>query len=1706
VFANRKERRRTKGSTFRGGGNIAMSVLLAASLTPLAAASPASAAVGQGFNVNASDLKFILKQIQISEAHAASASAANPCGTLLGSGPNQIPNEGQQGAELPWGLRTVDGTCNNLQDGQDKFASADRVFPRMATGSFKDAESAAQFGGSTPSSYNQTAPGNVVVDSQPRVISNLIVDQTANNPAAVAAAGDGAVADGSGTLPIPNVAPDVGLSAPYNSWFTIFGQFFDHGLDLTNKGGGTVFVPLQPDDPLYNPATPQTNFMVLTRATTAPGTQEAVNQTAPFVDQSQTYTSHPSHQVFLRTYALAAGRPVATGAMLEGPDGGLGTWATTKAQSASMLGIQLTDADVLNIPLLSTDQYGKFIPGPNGFPQIATATGLVEGNPAANGGAGVLVPANAARTGHAFLDDIAHHAVPKQATPAQGPGRPAQPAHTPDTNTTIDGTAAAGTYDDETLNRHFVAGDGRVNENIGLSAVHQIFHSEHNRLAGTEAGSVKDVLLTQDAASVADWQTSPGVWNGERIFQAAKFITEMEYQHLAFEEFARKVQPMVNLFSGYNSTVDPAITAEFAHAVYRFGHSMLNETVPRVNANGTSNDVSLFDAFLDPVEYNNGGSAGVLTPEAATGSIVRGLTGHVGNELDEFVTDALRNRLVGLPLDLATLNITRARETGIPSLNVARRQFHAKTGDSALAPYANWNDFGLGLRHRESLVNFVAAYGTHPSITGANTVAAKRTAAALVVAGDPANPATPADSVAFMESAAGTSGLDNVDLWVGGLAEKQAPFGGLLGSTFNFVFELQMENLQDADRLYYLSRTAGLNLLVQLEGNSFAELISRNSDAENLPADVFSRPDYTFNLANLGTSGAVLDDPATADYNESQLLDRLPNGTIRYGRDTGSTAHAGDKHVLFVGTAGNNGVSSSEGDDTLRGNDGNDRLEGGAGNDGIIGGLGDDIMTDSFGDDVLKGGDGNDAMSSGAGAGGDLNQGGRGNDFVVGGSDITETFGGPGNDLIFGGQSTDTVFGDDGDDWIQGGPQADLLQGDNGAPFQDDPNTPGHDVIVGDGGADDFDAEGGDDIMVAAGGISRSEGVLGFDWTAYKNRVARQCRSGQVAPCGADADLNSSGFVAPAIDTLSDRFDLVEGLSGWNLNDTLRGSDNDAAAMVGHELNAAGVARINGLGAQLGGATSFTGGDILLGGSGSDTIEGRAGNDVIDGDTWLNVRLSVRTNPADPATETRSANTMQELQADVFAGTINPGNIVIVREILAGSGGADTAVFSETQSNYTITVNGDVTTVSHTGGTQADGVDTLRNIENLQFGAVTTTVTPTAPGIGTATAGDATATVSWTAPANAGTTAITGYTIEIQNAAGAVVGTRPAPANATQAQVFGLTNGTTYRFRVQATNAAGDSPFSALSNAVTPATVAAAPAIGTATAGNSQASVTWTAPVNDGGSPITGYTVERTNGTTVVLTNVPATARSFTATGLVNGTAYSFRVRAVSAQGPGAFSARSNTVTPAAPVAPGAPAIGTATAGNTTAVVRWTAPGNNGGSAITRYEIQVLNNATNAQVGAIRTAAANVTSATVTGLTNGTAYRFRVRAVNAIGTGPLSGNSNAVTPAGVPGAPATVSATAGTAGNPIDATYRWTPPTVTGGAPITGYRVTRQRINGPTGGNLGAPSVVTHAATTRGVVFTAPAGVPAGATYRFTVQAVNAAGVGAARAAITTVR
>jgi Ca2+-binding RTX toxin-like protein len=1449
-----------------------------------------------------SDLEFILEQIKIAEKHA--AYVANP------NDPNAAPlygvgDAGQVGSvpayTLSLGLRTVDGSYNNLLPGQEHWGAADLPFPELLDPVFRPAQNIPPgFGPPVPTNYNPSNnPGSMVFDSSLRTISNLIVDQTLGNPAAIikglqvgglvaadlanvalvqtiyaafkpisdaeyqarvvmqnAKAAANALSDGDpGTVPgaaeqaaldafatataahdvtvtnleaarvvrdaaldpfgiamdgdnvtVTNVAPDAGLSAPFNSWFTLFGQFFDHGLDLVNKGGsGTVFVPLQPDDPLYVVGS-QTNFMVLTRATVTPGADgimgtaddvRPVNTTTPFVDQNQTYTSHASHQVFLRQYAMGAdGKPHATGNLIEGggaEPGGMATWGEVKEQ-AKMLGILLTDQDVGAVPLLRTDAYGNFIPNVAGFAQIITGIGadgipntaddiVISGTLASPVGLTGAVRINAA-----FLADIAHDAVPNGIADGDIEIGLLNPGNNP------------AVYDNELLDAHFIAGDGRVNENIGLTAVHHIFHAEHNRLV---EHTKEIVLASKDMAFINEWldidltqaqvngiPTSPAAlaayaatltWDGERLFQAAKFGTEMQYQHTVFEDFARKIQPNIDFFvvpDGYHADINPAIVAEFAHVVYRFGHSMLTEQIDRLDASFTNDQISLIEGFLNPIEFDSGHT---VADSIAAGDIIRGMTRQVGNEIDEFVTSALRNNLLGLPLDLATINLARGRDAGVPSLNAARREFfEASSHAPELKPYDSWVEFAGNLKNEASVINFMAAYGLHSSITGEATIEGKRAAAMAIIFGTPQsildNPATaaneartinvPADAEDFLNgtgvwtslpSGVTTTGLDNIDLWIGGLAEKILPFGGMLGSTFNFVFEVQLEQLQDGDRFYYLQRLDGMHFLSEMENNTFAKIISLNADAGHLPSDVFSTPGLILEIdrtkqwnpglgETAGQDGIVLDDPNTAIDESADNLGNDPSGgsiltplVIRnnpgtVGPDSNYLKYTGVEHVLLGGTNGNDILIGSEGDDTLYADGGNDRLEGGAGNDSYFGGDGDDIITDLFGDDIIRSGAGHDAINAGAGV--DLIVGDAGQDFIVLGADLLdEAFGGVGNDFVLGSKTTEQTLGGEGDDWIEVGAWTGAVGDNFDDQFQADA-VKGHDVFHGDGGFDEFVGEGGDDIWFGSLGRGKFDGMSGYDWTTYGDMNFA-------------VDVDLARQILPGIPVLPanvalDTFTQVEGASGSTKDDVIRGTDVTAVDVPtegfrGSALDAEGRALITGLQALLAGAGpasfdaqgNFVGGNILLGSAGSDLMEGRGGDDILDGDKWLRVRIAVMStfdaNGPTGNTVLSYHDSMKTLVSQVLSGAINPGQLKIVRDItsdgVTAANDTDIAVFSDIRANYAITANADgAIRVEHlvpdgAGGFTPggiDGIDTLRNMERLRFSDVEIDV-PRAP-------------------------------------------------------------------------------------------------------------------------------------------------------------------------------------------------------------------------------------------------------------------------------------------------------------------------------------------------------------------------------------------------------
>ena len=301
-------------------------------------------------------------------------------------------------------------------------------------------------------------------------------------------------------------------------------------------------------------------------------------------------------------------------------------------------------------------------------------------------------------------------------------------------------------------------------------------------------------------------------------------------------------------------------------------------------------------------------------------------------------------------------------------------------------------------------------------------------------------------------------------------------------------------------------------------------------------------------------------------------------------------------------------------------------------------------------------------------------------------------------------------------------------------------------------------------------------------------------------------------------------------------------------------------------------------------------------------------------------------------------------------------------------------------------------------------------------------------------------------------------------------------------------------------NAVTPTlgaiengvTRAGAPTNVRAVAGDAAAEITWTAPVFDGGAPITAYRIDQSDDggqTWREQYEVSAPTTSVVAAGLDNGTAYTFRVAAVTSRGRGDNSAATAPVTPRA-VPPGAPGRPTLTPGNESMVVQWAPPENDDVAGITGYRVDRSTDggATWVTVSADTGSPANQIDDL--GLTNGTAYVYRVAAINAAGRGAFSDPSLAGTPtAQLPSAPGRPTGDPGNA----QATLTWAAPASAGDAAITGYHVE----SSTDGLRWTTATANTGSALTQATVDA----LANGTTYTFRVSAITAIGEGAPSAA-----
>jgi hypothetical protein len=302
--------------------------------------------------------------------------------------------------------------------------------------------------------------------------------------------------------------------------------------------------------------------------------------------------------------------------------------------------------------------------------------------------------------------------------------------------------------------------------------------------------------------------------------------------------------------------------------------------------------------------------------------------------------------------------------------------------------------------------------------------------------------------------------------------------------------------------------------------------------------------------------------------------------------------------------------------------------------------------------------------------------------------------------------------------------------------------------------------------------------------------------------------------------------------------------------------------------------------------------------------------------------------------------------------------------------------------------------------------------------------------VSWSAPASNGGSAITDYVVE-GSANGGVnwVTVNDGVSTTTSAVLSGLSNGTTYQVRVRAKNAIGEG----FNPTIVSATTWNAPTNLVLTTGAGQLGATWSAPTQSGGNTITDYLVEFSSdggSTWTVFTDGISNSLSATITGLANDTVYAVRVRAVNTAGNSPYSQTASETTAAVPAAPTNVQL---TTGVQSLAVTWSAPAANG-SAITDYVVEYSSDA--GSTWNVFTDAVSATpSTTITGLADDTGYLVRISAVNAVGTGATSASASGTT-AAVPAAPTNVQLTTGVQSLAVT----WSAPAANGSA-ITDYVV-----------------------------------------------------------------
>ncbi len=397
--------------------------------------------------------------------------------------------------------------------------------------------------------------------------------------------------------------------------------------------------------------------------------------------------------------------------------------------------------------------------------------------------------------------------------------------------------------------------------------------------------------------------------------------------------------------------------------------------------------------------------------------------------------------------------------------------------------------------------------------------------------------------------------------------------------------------------------------------------------------------------------------------------------------------------------------------------------------------------------------------------------------------------------------------------------------------------------------------------------------------------------------------------------------------------------------------------------------------------------------------------------------------------------------------------------------------------------------------------AAVTATRPGPPGNLSATANGRTAiTLSWDAPTNTGGADITGYRVQWSADQGSSWSdVDPAHTGTTRTYSHtGRSPNTRYDYQVYASNSQGESATASSStSATTEATMApdAPTAVSVTPSGRTILIVSWTAPADNGGEAITGYKIDvSTDGGTnynPLVTNTRSTQTTYIHRGLSAGVTRHYQISAINSVNTGAASTAGmgTTVDGSTNTVPSDPTSLTATAsGHTLIVLMWTAPSNNGGSAVSGYKIEWSADGTSNWAELEDDTESTATTFIDRGLSAGSTRHYRVSAINTTNTGTASITASATTVDGstntIPSDPTGLNASAN---GPTTIDLSWTVPANTGGTAITGYH-----IEWSSDGTAGWADVMDDTESTSTTY--SDTGLLGGATRHYRVYAINAQG------------